>query len=162
MKCRCDIFTNVTREVSLQTWVKIYPDGQWYHSRPDRAEIIYKDELLEVKVLHPLDFLIAKLRRLTEEDLQDALFLAEKYSKYSISTDEIKEAAEQAVLNSPKDTALFQFRKNVEFFAICLRKINKPFSAKGLRLFSLRNTGDCKRKKRSFQNTVYWSLFTGC
>lgn len=79
----------------------------------ERVVEIYRDEFLTVNVLHPLDFIIAKLRRFTEEDIEDALFVARKYG---IGAEEIEKRAEEAIRNSPKDTALFIFRKNINIF----------------------------------------------
>ena len=79
----------------------------------ERAIEIYRDAFLKVKVLHPLDFIIAKLRRFTEEDIEDAIFVARKYH---VEAAEIKRSAEIAIRNSPRDTALFVFRKNVDIF----------------------------------------------
>ena len=78
-----------------------------------RAETVYSDDKLKVKVLAPLDFIIAKLRRGTEEDLRDSLFVAKKYS---LKERDIVKAAVQAVKNSPRDTALFVFNKNIRIF----------------------------------------------
>ncbi len=78
-----------------------------------RAITIYKDDLLIVKVLHPLDFIIAKIRRFTDEDLEDALFVA---NKFNLRQEDVKEAANTAIETSPADTALFIFRKNIEIF----------------------------------------------
>lgn len=69
--------------------------------------------LERVKVLHPLDFVVAKLRRATEEDLEDAAFMVKQFG---LKFDEIIETAEEAIRNSPKDTALFIFKKNVALF----------------------------------------------
>lgn len=85
----------------------------------ERTNDIYKDEFLCVKVLHPLDFIIAKLRRFTEEDIEDALFVARKYN---LEAREIESLAEETIANSPKDTALFVFRKNVDIFISMLKK----------------------------------------
>lgn len=79
----------------------------------ERTIRIYKDEHLTVKVLHPLDFVVAKLRRATEEDLEDAAFVVKQFG---LKFEEIKETAEEAIRNSPKDTALFIFKKNVALF----------------------------------------------
>ncbi|MFQ5900060.1 MAG: DUF6036 family nucleotidyltransferase [Thermodesulfobacteriota bacterium] len=79
----------------------------------ERTIVIYKDGLLTVKVLHPSDFIIAKLRRFTDEDLEDAVFVAKKFD---LSQKDVKESANSAVENSPADTAIFIFRKNVELF----------------------------------------------
>jgi len=83
------------------------------HLYQERAITIYKDELLTVKVLHPLDFIIAKLRRFTDEDLEDALFVA---NKFNLRPADVKGAANSAIENSPVDTALFIFKKNVALF----------------------------------------------
>jgi len=74
---------------------------------------IYKDEFLRISVLHPLDFIIAKLRRFTEEDIGDAVFVARRYK---IGAKEIEKKSEEAIKNSPKDTALFIFRRNIAIF----------------------------------------------
>ncbi|MBI4743987.1 MAG: hypothetical protein HY776_04110 [Actinobacteria bacterium] len=79
----------------------------------ERALTIDKDELLTVKVLSPVDFIIAKLRRFTEEDLADALFVAKRFD---IKPADVQKAAESAIKGSPKDTALFVFRRNVGLF----------------------------------------------
>ena len=63
--------------------------------------------------LSPVDFAIAKLRRGTELDLDDALFVAQKFG---VSPGLVKMAAESAVAASPKDTALFAFRQTVDLF----------------------------------------------
>ena len=78
-----------------------------------KAVSIYKDDALIIKVLHPLHFVIAKLRRATETDEQDALFVARKYK---LQKKELKLAAQLAIQNSPKDTALFVFERAVEHF----------------------------------------------
>lgn len=74
---------------------------------------IYRDALLSVNVLNPVDFIVAKLRRFTDEDMEDALFVADKFKVTSLA---IRKAADAAISNSPKDTALFIFRKNLELF----------------------------------------------
>jgi hypothetical protein len=53
------------------------------------------------------------LRRFTEEDIEDAIFVARKYN---VEAAEIKRSAEVAIRNSPRDTALFVVRKNVDIF----------------------------------------------
>jgi len=85
----------------------------------ERVIEIYRDEFLTVNVLDPLDFIIAKLRRFTEEDIEDALFVAKKYN---IKIEEIEKRAEEAIRNSPKDTVLFLFRKNINIFIALLQK----------------------------------------
>ena len=111
-KIPCDIGEDISR------WSLIsLPPGY-----KKRAETLYSDDRLKVKVLNPLDFIIAKLRRGTEEDLNDALFIA---GKFSLKAENIIKSANQAVRNSPRDTALFIFNKNIEIFTNKLRK-RKP------------------------------------
>lgn len=83
----------------------------------ERAITLFKSEFLEVCVLDPSDFVISKLRRFTEEDIEDALFVVKKYA---ISADQVSESAEAAIAHSVKDTGLFLFKKNVDLF---LRKL---------------------------------------
>ena len=85
----------------------------------DRAIRILQSDFLEVRVLDPTDFIIAKLRRFTEEDIQDALFVARKYQ---IKKNQIAAASHAAISNSVKDTTLFLFKKNVELF---LKKVSQ-------------------------------------
>lgn len=84
----------------------------------ERAIQIYKDDKLTLKVLHPIDFIIAKLRRATDEDMEDAAYMVKRFG---IGPEEIKESAEGVIKASPKDTALFVFRKNVDLFVGRLR-----------------------------------------
>lgn len=79
----------------------------------ERTIEIYRDDFLVISVLHPLDFIISKLRRFTEEDIEDALFVARKFN---VQAEEIKKSAEEAILHSAKDTSLFIFRKNIDIF----------------------------------------------
>jgi hypothetical protein len=79
----------------------------------DRTVKIHQSGQLEVQVLDPKDFVIAKLRRFTEEDIGDALFVVKKYQ---IKPEEIALSAEAATQHSVKDTMLFLFKKNVEIF----------------------------------------------
>ena len=79
----------------------------------DRIVTIHQEKWLKIAVLDPVDFIIAKLRRFTEEDISDALFVT---GKYHIDPARIRRSAEEAVRRSPKDTALFLFRGNVDLF----------------------------------------------
>jgi hypothetical protein len=79
----------------------------------DRAKEIVRDENLVIKVLEPVDFVIAKLRRGTEEDMSDATYVARRFV---LDRADIARRAEDAVNNSPKDTLIFVFRKNAELF----------------------------------------------
>jgi len=73
----------------------------------ERAKVVMQDENLTIKILDPYDFVIAKLRRGTQEDFEDALFVAKKYK---LSPEKILEFGELAIKNSIKDTALFNFK----------------------------------------------------
>ena len=85
----------------------------------DRAMTIHQSTLLVVKVLDPVDFVIAKLRRFTEEDIEDALFVVKKYK---IASPDVEQSAGEAVRHSIKDTALFLFQGNVRLFLERMRK----------------------------------------
>lgn len=74
---------------------------------------VYENQKLKVSVLEPTHFVIAKLRRGTERDWQDALFVAKKYK---IKKKEIQKASESSIKNSPADTSLFIFRKAISGF----------------------------------------------
>ena len=76
----------------------------------DRANVLYARENLRVVVLEPADFIISKLRRGTEQDFTDSEFVARRYG---VTAQAIQMAA---VAASPKDTALFVFRKAVALF----------------------------------------------
>ena len=80
---------------------------------------VCRDAFLEVKVLPPLDFIIAKLRRFTEEDIEDALFVVRKHT---MKAQEVEKSAEEAIRHSVKDTALFLFRGNVQLFLERMRR----------------------------------------
>lgn len=87
-----------------------------------RATELYKDSLLVVKVLNPLDLIIAKLRRFTDEDIEDAFFIAKKFE---VTSEAIEQAKENAILHSPQDSMLLNFNKNVEFLLRKLREEQK-------------------------------------
>lgn len=79
----------------------------------DRTSVWHEDGGLRIRLLHPVDFVIAKLRRGTEQDLDDA---QEVVIRFHLSFDDIQVAADSAIQASPKDTALFTFRKIVQIF----------------------------------------------
>ena len=79
----------------------------------DRATDLVHEANLRVRLLAPIDFVIAKLRRGTDQDLDDASFVA---NRYRLSSDQIHAAAAAALAASPKDTALFLFQKTVDLF----------------------------------------------
>jgi len=86
----------------------------------ERAVLIRQEPRLTFKVLSPIDFIHAKLRRFTEEDINDAYFIAKKFK---IDAKDIESTAEEAIRNSPKDTAIFFFKNNVKIF---LGKLMEP------------------------------------
>ncbi len=79
----------------------------------DRVTQVFRSEYLEVNVLSPSDFVISKLRRFSEEDIEDALFVV---NKYGLKKEEIAHSAKSAIEGSVKDTTLFLFQKNVDLF----------------------------------------------
>lgn len=79
----------------------------------DRATDLVHRPSMRVRLLAPVDFIVAKLRRGTDLDLDDATFVARRFA---VTADKIREAAEAALAASPQDTALFLFRKTVQLF----------------------------------------------
>ena len=79
----------------------------------DRTKMLHERENLRVAVLEPTDFVISKLRRGTEQDFTDAEFVARRYG---VNRQAVQTAADAALAASPKDTALFVFRKAVNLF----------------------------------------------
>lgn len=78
-----------------------------------RATDLVSHPGLRIRLLEPVDFVIAKLRRGIELDLDDALYVVHRFE---ISRTAIEQAAASAIAASPQDTALFLFRKTVELF----------------------------------------------
>ena len=79
----------------------------------ERASVLLEDSRLRLRLLHPVDFIIAKLRRGTEIDIEDAVYVARRFG---VTPQEVQDAAEAAVSASPRDTVIFLFRKTVEVF----------------------------------------------
>ncbi len=79
----------------------------------DRATILIDEPKLRVTLLAPVDFIVAKLRRGTDEDLEDALWMA---ARYQITAQQIRAAAEAALAASLEDTALFLFERTMDRF----------------------------------------------
>lgn len=79
----------------------------------DRTFVWNEDGKLRIKLLHPVDFVIAQLRRGTKQDLEDAQEVA---IRFHLAPADIQVAADSARQASPKDTALFIFRKTVNIF----------------------------------------------
>lgn len=83
------------------------------HGYRDRVSRVFQSEYLEVDILAPTDFVISKIRRFSEEDIEDALFVVKKYD---LKKEDIAQAAKSAIAHSIKDTTLFLFQKNVDLF----------------------------------------------
>lgn len=79
----------------------------------DRATVLIDEPGLTVRLLAPVDFIIAKLRRGTDEDLEDAAWIA---ARYHVNAQQVRTAAEAALAASLEDTALFLFERAVERF----------------------------------------------
>ncbi len=106
-----------------------------------KAISIYHDLTLTVKVLHPSDFIISKLRRATEIDIQDALFVAQKYK---LNKEELRKDADLAIINSPKDNALFMFKKTVAYF---LNKLQETRAISTKEKTSIKQTEEVKKRR---------------
>lgn len=79
----------------------------------ERASIWLDQPDLRLRLLHPTDFIIAKLRRGTDLDLNDAAYVMRRFGT---TLQAVEEAAASAIAASPKDTALFLFRATVQAF----------------------------------------------
>lgn len=86
----------------------------------DRAITIYQDDQLKISVLNPYDFIIMKLRRGTEQDLEDCLNVA---LANQLSVEELDRYFENAISNSIKDTAILNFRLIYNHFRQALTEI---------------------------------------
>jgi len=67
----------------------------------ERSQIVYQDTNLTVGILSPVDLIVSKLRRGTDIDMEDCLFLQKRYF---LSNEEIARAVDAAVKASVKDT----------------------------------------------------------
>ena len=79
----------------------------------DRTSIWHEERGIRLRLLDPVDFIIAKLRRGIEQDLEDAKYVA---IRYHILPTAIQASAETAIKASPQDTAIFLFKKTVQNF----------------------------------------------
>lgn len=103
---------------SLSGWsVVAMPPGY-----QDRATVLINEPGLRVTLLSPVDFIISKLRRGTDEDLEDAAWIA---LRYHINAQQVRDAADAALAASLEDTALFLFERTVDRFCADL---NRPAS----------------------------------
>ena len=104
---RCQIPADLTQNFSGWSIVAMPPGYR------ERATVLIDQQGLRVRVLAPLDFVIAKLRRGTELDLDDAELVARHYHLTAV---DIQSAAERALAASPQDSTLFLFRRTVTNF----------------------------------------------
>ncbi|HMS84332.1 MAG TPA: DUF6036 family nucleotidyltransferase [Nitrospira sp.] len=88
----------------------------------DRSTILVDQPNLRIRILTPIDFVLAKLRRGTDVDFEDALLVVQQNR---ISSADIRTASQSAITASPQDTALFLFRKTVELFCQNLPEITE-------------------------------------
>lgn len=88
----------------------------------ERASVLLEQPRIRLRLLEPHDFIIAKLRRGTDLDLDDASNVAHRFG---ITAQAVKETAESAIAASPKDTTLFLFRKIVDVFCQRLELASK-------------------------------------
>ena len=79
----------------------------------DRATDLVNEPNCRVRLLAPIDFVIAKLRRGTDLDVDDATFVCRRFH---LTADQIRASADASLAASPPDTALFLFKKTVEYF----------------------------------------------
>ncbi len=79
----------------------------------DRATIMIDEPGLRLSLLAPVDFIVSKLRRGTEEDLADAAWIAERFH---VTASQVRIAADSALAASLEDTALFLFERTVDRF----------------------------------------------
>lgn len=86
----------------------------------DRATELLHHPNLCIRLLDPVDFVIAKLRRGIELDLDDAMYVVRRFQ---IPTSAIEQSAAAAIAASPQDTTLFLFQKTVELFC---RQLSEP------------------------------------
>jgi len=87
----------------------------------DRGIDLINQSHLRVRVLSPVDFVIAKLRRGTEQDLDDAFLVARQHH---LSAETIRKSAREALAASPQDTTLFLFQKTIDLFCESLSSSN--------------------------------------
>jgi hypothetical protein len=79
----------------------------------DRTSDLVRRDDLRIRLLSPVDFIIAKLRRGTDLDHEDAMFVAKRFG---VSAMTVRDTAAAAVAASRQDTALFLFNKTVDLF----------------------------------------------
>ena len=103
--------TNLGQSVSGWSVVAMPPGYR------DRATVLIDDPGVRITLLAPVDFIISKLRRGTEDDLADASWIA---ARFRISAQQVQTASEAALAASLEDTALFLFERTVNRFCSTL------------------------------------------
>lgn len=86
----------------------------------DRATTLIDEPGLRMALLAPVDFIVSKLRRGTEEDLADAAWIAERFH---VTASQVRAAAEAALSASLEDTALFLFERTLDRFCLALEQM---------------------------------------
>lgn len=89
----------------------------------ERATVLIDEPGLRMSLLAPVDFIIAKLRRGTDEDLTDAAWIA---ARFHVSSGLILAAADAALAASLEDTALFLFQRTVDRFCATVDSAASP------------------------------------
>lgn len=94
-------------DLNIDSWGMIpLPEGY-----KERAEFVFKDKNVTVKVMDKLDYLFSKLARGTEEDINDAL---EVIKKFNITSDDFEDRYKLIKLLKAIET--FNFIKRVKWF----------------------------------------------
>lgn len=76
----------------------------------ERSKIVYEDKHLIIKTLEPVDFVLSKIGRGLEEDLDDVVKVIKKYN---LTEDMIRERT--SLITYPKDLQTWFFKKNLEY-----------------------------------------------
>jgi hypothetical protein len=79
----------------------------------DRVTVMIDESRVRVSLLAPVDFIVSKLRRGTDEDLADAAWIVDRFH---VSAHQVRAAAAAALAASLEDTALFLFERTVDRF----------------------------------------------
>jgi uncharacterized nucleotidyltransferase DUF6036 len=85
----------------------------------DRVTVKIDEPGVRLSLLAPVDFIVSKLRRGTEEDLADAAWIAEHFH---IAAPQVRAAGDSALAASLEDTALFLFEHTVDRFCQALAR----------------------------------------
>lgn len=85
----------------------------------DRATALIDEPGLRLALLAPVDFIVSKLRRGTEEDLADAAWVAQRFH---VTASQVRASASAALAASLEDTALFLFERTLDRFCLALEQ----------------------------------------